>query len=135
MNDFEIFAFYGSALAFWFSLAVTEGWKWRVDAGRPDDNWLVVYHSYHLWRSLTTLSVVALILMSPGNVLPTLLALLSGWSLYERTMSYVEHDDWHARRGRTWHLVKGVDIPRLPPIADFLISAAAGAAYFWNYYA
>lgn len=95
------------------TVACTEGWKWRKDAHRPDNNKLIGYDNYHVWRSMTSLVVILLCLVVATNILSLLLSWIGSILLYERTMSFVENDNWNKKRS-PFHILKW-NIPR-PPV-------------------
>lgn len=121
-----------ATVSFWVSVGSTEGWKWRMSSGSSDSNKLVNYQTYHLWRFLTSLSVFLMALTSNTKLLAIALAFLAGWPLYERMMSYVEKGSFLAKRGSTWHLTRGIYVPRVSPLMDFIISILALVTY-WYY--
>ncbi len=87
--------------SFWLSTGFTEGWKWRIQAGKPDTNRWIKDGTYHIWRLVTNSSVVMLVVggvlaapLFPDFTVVSIIAFLYGWFLYEGTISYVEHDDF-----------------------------------------
>lgn len=103
-------------LAFWASVAATEGWKWRQNDGKPDNSKIVTWNSYHIWRIVTTASF----LLAPFTIhsMPSfLLANAIGWLVYERVMSLVEYDAILYKRPE-FHLVDKVWFKRPKPIVE-----------------
>ena len=118
-----------SVLTFWITLATTEGWKWRMNDGRPDNSSIMTGNSYHIWRSFTTASflVTPMVFVSVQSFL---VANLSAWLIYERWMSLEEHDDVLFKRG-PFHLVGKIWIQRPDPILEIIASACGLALYVW----
>lgn len=127
-------AFFTAVVLYWVSNGFVEGWKWK----NPDrESPWVSANTYHVWRALSTFSFMAAASSTPW-VYSDLLLFLSlvvlanaaGWVLYERTMSIVEKGDFMAVRGETWHLVNGINIPRLKPITDVAICILSTYGYW-----
>lgn len=118
-------------MVFWFSIALTEGWNWRMDRmhvhkeeGVEDNNKLITYHNYHIWRAVTTASVILLIVVagfmdfSFKNVLTTIFANGLGWIIYERAMSFASHDDVGHKKDE-FHII-GIHIKRPDVVYEFI---------------
>ena len=101
-------------LVFWFSIALTESYKWRKDEGKPDSK-LINVANYHAWRSVTSASVLLLCILNIG-FLKGFLIYLIGNAIYERTMSYVEDGTIFAKRED--FRIFSIYIPRPSPIVE-----------------
>jgi len=121
-------------VAFWASLGITEGWKWRVDKNRKDTNILINYHTYHVWRALTNfcfmiLPVITYALgtmetVSAVKVCVQFIAINTlGWVVYERVMTYVIWDDF-LKKKEEFHIL-GYNIKRPHPVVEVFIGLIA----------
>ena len=94
---------YFAIFMYWFSTALTEGWKWRVSKGIADNCPLITVKSYHVWRIVTTLSVIIAVIfpviavINELSVTYNIQSLFSwtvfSWLFYERLMRYVDMMD------------------------------------------
>jgi hypothetical protein len=92
--------------SFYVSLAVTEGWKWRINIGKEDNHSWVNAKSYHVWRAITNLSFVFVTIGTlygmEGNTSKYLVSIFilhtSAWLAYERTISFIQEDSFLAQR-------------------------------------
>ena len=116
-----------SVLTFWITLATTEGWKWRMNAGKPDNSRIMTGNSYHIWRSFTTASFLVTPMVFV-NIQSFLVANLSAWLFYERWMSLEENDDLLYQRP-PFHLVGNIWVPRPTPLVE-LTAAVVGLALY-----
>jgi hypothetical protein len=121
-------------VAFWASLGITEGWKWRMDKKREDTNLLINYHTYHVWRALTNfcfliLPVVAYVLgtVEGVSVLKICVQFIAintfGWVVYERAMTYVIWDDF-LKKKEEFHIL-GYNLKRPHPMVEVAIGLIA----------
>lgn len=100
--------------AFWVSIAATEGWKWRQDIHRDDNNRLINYDSYHVWRGVTNVAPFLLCVAAFAFPAGVSLWVLIAWAIsanaglnivYEMVMSYVQEDKWFIKRA-PFHILK-----------------------------
>jgi len=118
-------------IAFWGSIGITEGWKWRIDKKREDNNSLVTYDTYHVWRLVTNASVILLFVVAGlfndiglvRFVGSLVFSTVASWILYERVMTYVIWDDW-LKKKEDFHILK-YDFPRPHPYIEVGIGVAS----------
>jgi hypothetical protein len=110
---------------FFISISVTEAWKWRKDMGSADDNKLVNYESYHVWRAITNISALGLAFVdiSPINIITLLVTPIAAWLAYERVMSYVQFDDFMYKR-ESFNIL-GNKMPRPSPYLEVTLMLIA----------
>ena len=126
------------AMLFWISISLTEGWKWRKDEGRPDNNSLITYESYHVWRFITNGCWISVaILMSFVNnfsiVVSFLLANCVGWIMYERLMAFVQYDKLTQKKPEFY--IAGLKFKRPKVEFEVAFGAAALVALIVNIFA
>lgn len=140
MIAINISAYLLATLMFWFSIALTEGWKWRMDYGRPDNNSLINYKNYHVWRAVTTASfVIAILALGTTSLgfLPLLSLLvfsnLAANQVYEFTMSYAQEDKWFVVREKFHIMGRYYNRPSIRIQKTWLVltTAATVASVIW----
>lgn len=121
-----------TTFTYYVTIAATEGWKWRMDLKKEDNHPWITYHNYHAWRAVTNLS---LIVATIGFLIPDglgfnwrtglflLLINIGSWLSYERCMSYVQEDNWEAKRA-DFHIL-GKVFPRPNPVVEITVGAIA----------
>lgn len=123
------------AISFWASISLTEGWKWRMDNKRADNNSLITYNSYHVWRLITNASWIGLGIIlwmsnTSGMLVSFLIANCAGWIFYERLMSFAQYDNFMYKRS-DFHIL-GIYIKRPHPIYEVLFGAGCLAVLTWH---
>lgn len=107
------FSLIGLLTLYNISIALTEAWKWRMDSGKPDNHPFISYHSYHVWRSICSASVVGLIFVISTDAILIGLSWIGSVLIYERIISFVQYDNWNKKR-KDFHILN-IDIPRPNP--------------------
>lgn len=116
-----------TSLAFWISISSTEGWKWRMDDGTPDNSRVITANTYHLWRALTTLAFgcSAFTYVSvPSFIVSNMVA----WLCYERWMSLVQYGSLLYRRP-VFHVVGKAWLNRPRPMVEIWTAGACLVIY------
>ena len=110
-----------------FTIGLTEGYKWRDSF---QENAIVTYKNYHVWRSVTSGAVLAGCFVATDDPVPVALGWIGSTMLYERTISFAEFDDWNKRR-EPFHIM-GIKVKRPPVWMEWTIMGAcyAGSAAY-----